>query len=99
MRNPEALFGVVPFGRVDFRPAGLGGAWHGVAWPERGMESGEDWRGSARRGGAWHGKEYGEARRGAARLGPARQGMEHGRAHPQEQQTNTTQWKQHTQTH
>ena len=154
MTNPEALFGVVPFGRVDFGWAGRGAAWLGRA--RHGMESGvarqgKAWLGTARPGPAWHGMwrgtagrgmarrglagrgearnmawrgtagpgragqehgasvarnmarpgsaRHGAARPGTARRGRARQGKEHGRAHPQEQQTNTTQWNKHTAKH
>ena len=77
-----------------------GAAWN-LAWHEHGMESGMAWRGWAWLGEAWQGKAWnlawlGVARRGWARLGKA---WNKGGLFPQEQQTNTTQWKQHTQTH
>ena len=46
----------------------------------------------------FQGTWQGDARRGKARA-RHEHGKEHGRAHPQEQQTNTTQWKQHTAKH
>ena len=48
---------------------------------------------------AWNLAGQGNAGRGWPWLAKAWQGKEHGRAHPQEQQTNTTQWNKHTATH
>jgi len=74
MTTPEALFGVVPFGRVDFGGAWKGSAGHGRARQERGEESGGAWRGLAGQCKARHerGMEYGPAGR---ELGMARRGM------------------------
>ena len=57
---------------------GLGEARHGMAWPVQpghGSRQGWAWRGKARRGGAWLGKEHGRAWHGEARRGPAVHGV------------------------
>ena len=81
MTNPEALFGVVPFGRVDFGVDWQGKAWLG--WACHGKESGAERHGVAWQGLAGRGMESGTGWQcavglGLARLGAARHGMECG---------------------
>lgn len=104
MTTPEALFGVVPFGRVDFGVARRGTAWPGTARARQGI-----WHGVARLGSAGHerGMESGMAALGTAGLctseawrGGARNMGGHIRKHNKPTQHNTT-WTTNpsTQTH
>ena len=80
MTTPEALFGVVPFGRVDFGWARLCKAVLGGARAGLGIWRGEAGPGEAWRGKAWLGIWRGVARQRGAWLGWAGQGMECGSA-------------------